>query len=183
AFFHYRNAVRDLRHYAKVVSDEHHTHTLFLLNAGNKRQNLRLRGHIQCSGRLIGNEQIRLQSQSHGDHDPLTLPTRKSEWVKVVKNFRVGKAHKIQEFQHALFTLFAGVLVVYLHDLADLLADGHQRVQGRERFLEDHADLLPTYGAQPVFRLSQQIGAFQQYAALSRLQIIRQQPHDGVGTH
>ncbi|MNI58209.1 hypothetical protein D3C73_1133100 [compost metagenome] len=83
-------------HHAEVVRDEHHAHAFFLLDAGNQRQYLRLRGDVQRRGGLIGDQQRGLQCQRHGDHDALALAAGQAERVDVVERCRVRQAHEVQ---------------------------------------------------------------------------------------
>ena len=101
AFFHHGDAVRDLGHHAEIVGDEHHAHAFFLLDAGDQRQDLRLRGHVQRGGGLVGDQQRRFQRQRHGDHHALALAAGQAERIGVVQRGRIGQADEGQQFQRA----------------------------------------------------------------------------------
>ena len=46
-------------------------HAQFFLQALHQFQNLRLNGHVQRGGRLVGDQNIGLAGQRHGNHDSL----------------------------------------------------------------------------------------------------------------
>lgn len=173
----------DLGHHAEVVRDEHHAHALFLLDPGDQGEDLRLGGDIQGGGRLIGDQQGRLERQGHGDHHALALAAGQAEWVHVAQDGRVGQADERQQLEHAALALRTGVGVVHAHDFADLLAHGHQRIEGRQRLLEDHGHVLAAHRQQGGLVLPQQVLAAEQDLAALRLEVVGQQAHDGVGAH
>ena len=51
------------------------------LELGQQFQDLRLDGDVEGRGRLVGDEQLGLVGQRHGDHDALALPAGKLERV------------------------------------------------------------------------------------------------------
>ena len=67
-----------------VVRDEHHGCTAFFANVFQEANDLRLNGHVQCCGGLIGHNQLGLSRQGQGNDHPLTHATR--ELVRVMVN-------------------------------------------------------------------------------------------------
>ena len=53
------------------VADEQAGHVSLAAQPCDKVDDLRLDGHIEGGGGLVGNEDVRLAGQSHGDHDTL----------------------------------------------------------------------------------------------------------------
>ena len=96
-----------------------------LLNALNQLQNFRLNGHVQCGGRLVADQQLRVTGQ--GDGDDHTLPHTAGELVGVILHplLGVGDADLLQQLHSLPVSLRLGGLVVPDHALHDLLADGH----------------------------------------------------------
>ncbi|MCY1521210.1 hypothetical protein D9M68_560130 [compost metagenome] len=174
AFFHDGDPMGDLGHHPEVVGDEHHAHAFLFLDAGDERQDLRLRGDVERGRGFVGDQQRGLQRQGHGDHHALALSSGQPERIDVVKRGGIGQADEGKHFQRARHALGAGIGVVHAHDLADLLAHRHQRVQRREGFLEDHGHVLAAHGLQGRFVLPQQILAAEQNAALLRRQVVGQ---------
>ena len=65
------HAVADLRHDAQVVGDHEHGGAVLPLELLHHVQHLGLDGHIQGGGGLVGNEQLRVADEGHGDNHPL----------------------------------------------------------------------------------------------------------------
>ncbi|MNT65412.1 hypothetical protein D3C72_2033940 [compost metagenome] len=100
SLFHHHNTVGNFRNHTEIMGDEHHAHVFPLLDFSDKVQDLRLRGNIKRSRRLIGNQDIRIKRQRHGDHDTLPLSAGEAEWILQSHQRRVGKAHLLQQFQN-----------------------------------------------------------------------------------
>jgi hypothetical protein len=47
---------------------------MLALQVVQQLQDLRLHGHVECCGRLVGDQQLRPVGERHGDHDALPLP-------------------------------------------------------------------------------------------------------------
>jgi hypothetical protein len=56
--------VGDLGHHAEVVGDEQHTRAMPSLDVLDQVEDLRLRGHVQRRGRLVGDQQRRFQASA-----------------------------------------------------------------------------------------------------------------------
>ena len=70
-----------------------------------------------------------------------------------------------------------------LDHLCDLVADPHHRVERRQRLLEDHPHGGAAQFPQLLLGQGEQVPAPEEDAARARLQVLRQQAHDGVGGH
>ena len=73
AGLHHRHLVGDLGDHAEVVGDEQNGGVVALLDVLDELEDLRLGGHVQGGGRLVGDQQRGLQGQGRGDHDALAL--------------------------------------------------------------------------------------------------------------
>ena len=73
AVLHHADPLRDLAHDAEVVGDEQKRHAEPRLDVFQQRDDLRLHGDVERRGRLVGNQQIGLVGERHGDHDALAL--------------------------------------------------------------------------------------------------------------
>ena len=58
------------------MGDQENGHAQVFLQSRKQIQNLRLNRHIQSRGRFVGDQQIRITRQGHGDHHPLLHPSR-----------------------------------------------------------------------------------------------------------
>ena len=75
AGIHDRNTCRDAGHHTKVMRDQNQTHVVFSLQFLQQQQDLRLDRHIESSGRLISDDQLRFAQQCHRNHHALAKPT------------------------------------------------------------------------------------------------------------
>jgi hypothetical protein len=181
---HHGDAVGDLGHDAEVVGDEDHPHALLALQLADQRQDLRLRGHVQRGGRLVGDQDVGLQRQRHRDHRALALAAGQLVRVGLQDLLRIGQVHRGQQFEHARTARRAVARAVDLQHLVDLRADAQHRVQRRHRLLEDHRDAVAAQLAQPLGRGLQQVFAIEEDAAGTGLHMARrEQAQDGARHH
>jgi tryptophanyl-tRNA synthetase len=73
------------------------------LQADDQVQHLRLHRDIQRRNRFVRDQELRVQRQSPGDADALTLATGKL--VRIAMRGLCTEAHDIEQFIHALLTL------------------------------------------------------------------------------
>jgi hypothetical protein len=107
------------------------------LQRAHQLQDLGLDGDVQRGGRFVGDQQLRLAGQRHGDHHALAHAA--GQLVRVFVEALLGRrdAHLPQHLDGA----FPGLRRAERGGAAgldDLLADGEGRVQRGHRFLEDH---------------------------------------------
>ena len=87
---HDRDPVSHFRHDPQVVSDQQYRHAARGLDFLQQIEHLRLDGHIQGGRRLIGDQQVGLGRERHGDHHALLQPPGELKRI-----FR-GSAHGIR---------------------------------------------------------------------------------------
>ena len=86
ALLHHADDVGELAHDAEVVGDEQHRHAEPLLQLLQQREDLRLHGDVERGGRLVGDQQIGLVGERHGDHHALALAA--GELVRIARKPR-----------------------------------------------------------------------------------------------
>ena len=74
AMLHDADMVGNVTYHAEVVGNQDDRHAELLLELREQFQDLRLHGHVERSGRLVGNQQFRIVGERHGDHYALALP-------------------------------------------------------------------------------------------------------------
>ncbi len=148
ALLHHRHPVGDAAHDAEVVGDEEHAHALGALDVGEKRENLGLDRDVERGGRLVGDQDVGVVGERHGDHHPLALAA--GEHVRVVAQPALGiaDADLVEQVDDALRRRPPGEALVQREALADLLLDAVQRVERGHRLLEDEADVVAAHAAQ-----------------------------------
>ena len=77
AIVHDADPVGHLAHDAEIVGDQQHRHVELGLELEQEVEDLRLDGHVERGGRLVGDQQVGLVGERHGDHHPLPLPAGK----------------------------------------------------------------------------------------------------------
>ena len=130
---HDGNGVGHLGHEGQVVAHEHHREAQLLLQLVQQVDDLLLHRHVEGGGRLVGNDELRVARQRHGDEHALALPAGELVGVGAQRALRI-QAHQLQQLLGA-----AGAAA--LRQLLHLRLDEHGGVQGRQRVLVDHGDL------------------------------------------
>ncbi len=74
-------------------------------------------------------------------------------------------AHLLHQLEGGLHAVLAAHAAVHPEHLGDLEADRVDRVQGRERVLEDHGDLLAALVLHLALGQREQVGALQEHSA------------------
>ena len=135
------------------------------------------------SGRLVGDEQLRLACDRHGDHDSLALAPR--ELVGIIRQplGRLWYADERQDLLGAVPSLLLRGSQVGPQRAGDLVSDRHGGVEGGHGVLEDHGHLrAPEF---PHLGLAQggELLASKADAAAHDLPARRQQAHDRYSGH
>ena len=79
----------DFRHNPEIVGYEHHGGMVFFLQLTDQGKNLLLGGNVQGRGRLVGDQELGIQDQGHGDDNALPLPAGQLMRVGVVDLFHI----------------------------------------------------------------------------------------------
>src|SRR5947207_11190199 len=185
AVAHHQHLVGDLAHERQVVRDEQHRHPAPRLQAGDQLQDLPLHGDVEGGGRLVGDEQLRLAGDRHGDHHALLLASRKLERVGAEPGLGLGEADLAEQLERAQPRLRRGQGAVLPQYFRDLEPDREHRVQRAHRLLEDHRDLGAAQRLQLAAGELEQLAPEVLYAArrMHACVLARQQAHDGERGH
>ena len=148
----HRDPFRRLRHDAHVVGDQDQRHAGLLLQVEQEVEDLRLDGHVERRGRLVGDDRA---------SDCRRAPWRSSPAGSCRR--KAGAGRRTAAARDRICRRRAGVPPSAsrrsalsrprwtLERLADLIADREARIQAGHRLLEDHrhvlADDLPALGA------------------------------------
>ncbi|MNF68235.1 hypothetical protein D3C84_500870 [compost metagenome] len=136
------------------MGDEDEGEPHLLLQGLEQVDHLGLDGDIQRRDRLVADDHLGLQDQRPGDADALALAAGELMGVAV---HQVGqKPHLGHHGPHLLLHLLPGESGVEGDErLGDDVADCHAWVQGGQRVLEDHLDLLALLPQRPLLELGQ----------------------------
>ena len=106
-------------------------------------EHLGLDGHIEGRGRLVGDKQLRSESESHRDHDTLAHSARELMREALKTCLRPRDANHLEQLDCTRSGLRRRRLPMRLDGLDHLLLDREDRVQAGHRILEDHRDVRP----------------------------------------
>ncbi|RMS50537.1 hypothetical protein ALP65_04624 [Pseudomonas aeruginosa] len=181
---HDADAVGDAPDQVEVVGDQQQGHAQACLQVLEQIEDLQLDGDVERGGRFVGDQQLRLAGQGHGDHHPLPLAAGEFVWIGFQALGRLGDADQLEQFENSRAGLGATQALVQGEDLGELLLDGMQRIERGHGFLEDHGDAVAADPAQAPFRELEQILALVVDAACWVAgDGVGQQAQDRVGGH
>jgi hypothetical protein len=162
AVAHDADPVGELPDHPEIVGDEQDRHAELALQLLQELQDLRLHGDIEGRRRLVGDQQVRLVGERHGDHHALALATRKLVRIAVEARFRVGNPDLAEEIDGASPGRDFGEAAMQPQHLRHLLAHRVQRVERGHRLLEHDGDVVAANRAHLRFRRLQQVLALEQ---------------------
>jgi hypothetical protein len=142
---HDGDLVGDAGNDGEVVGDEDEPQPILVDETFEERQHLRLRGDVERRGRLVGDDQLGSSGDGHGNDHALTLAARELVRVAVAPELCFRQTDAVEGFGGNAFGLGARHGAVDAHGFADLVADGHERIERRHRLLENHADIAAAH--------------------------------------
>ena len=138
---HHHDPVGHPRHDPQVVGDEDHGGARGLLGLLDGLEDLRLHRDVEGGGRLVGDDDVGVVGDRHGDHRPLAHPT--GELVGIVAGTLrcTGNADERQQVGRPALRLLLRDVVVGEDGLGELGPHAVHRVERGHRVLEHHGDL------------------------------------------
>ena len=170
-------------HHAHIMGDQHQTHAVVALDRHQKIQNLRLNGHIQCRGRLVGNQQFGLGGQSHRNHHALAHAARQLVRKSTQAPLGIGDADRFQQFDGAAAAGGTVQTQMGFQTFANLEPHGEAGVQAGHRLLEDHRNIAAHGAATLAVRQGQQIQPLEPHDIGGNGRGPWQQAHHGQHRH
>jgi hypothetical protein len=152
---HDRQPVRGLGHHPQVMGDEEHRQPGLRLQPLEQAQHLGLNGDVQGRGGLVGDQQLRITGQGHGNHDALLHTAGELMGIFPDTPPRVRDADGIKQFQNPVGHRPAVTIGVGRHRLGDLAAHRQDGVEGGLGLLEDHAHAAAPHPAHGTLRQGQ----------------------------
>ncbi len=115
---------------------------MFAAEVLEQLQHFGLDRHVQGCGRFVGDDDVGIVGERHGDADALALAAGEFVGVGGRAVAGIGDADAVHQVGGAGQGFRVGDALVTADRFGDLLAHGHQRVQGAERVLEDEGDAV-----------------------------------------
>ena len=136
------HAMREEVDDGEIVRDEEGGESEPLLQFTEELEHPRLHRDIERTGRLVGDQQLRVEGERPGERRALTLTS--GQLVRVTVAERLRQLHGLEQ----LVDFVAGgrrVARVPVHDerFGDALRDRQERIEARCRILEDEPEILP----------------------------------------
>ena len=158
AAVHHDHAIGEVGDDAHVVGDEHDGRAELVAAGAQQLEDLGLHGHVEGRGRLVGDDQPRVEHERHRDDHALLLAAR--ELVRVVVDARlgIGDADLSQDLDRARLRLGVAQLLVSLKAFGDLEPDREHRIEGGGCLLEHHRGIAPAHAAQVVVARVHDVG-------------------------
>ena len=169
---------------AQVVGDHDDGVTVLLLHLLHKFDNLRLDGHIEGRSGLVGNQDVGIAGESHGDHDALAHAA--GELVRILVHALLGlrDAHEVEQLSGAFERLLLGVAAVQTKALPHLTTDLVNRVERGHGVLEDHRNVIAADVLHLLLRHIEEVAtAIGHGTALNLTGRHGDEAHDGHGGH
>jgi molybdopterin converting factor small subunit len=181
---HHGYAVGDLRDHCQIVGDEKHGKAELGTEVGEQSKYLGLNGDIESGGGFVGDEELWVVHDRHGDHDALAHAP--GELMRIVAGATAGiwDGDVVHRVHGPLPRLLRGYSVVRQDSLRDLVADAHDGIERGHGLLKDHRDPRAAELAHGVVRKPGEVSG---RAVLGEEDVTgdaglsRKQPHDGKG--
>src|SRR5262245_50364748 len=146
---HHCHARRDVLDDREIVRDEEIGEPELRLEILEQVHDLGLDRDVERGHRLVGDDELRIHREGPRDADALALAA--GELVGIAAQVIGQEADRLEQLHHALLALLARRRqLVNDQRLADDRADGHTRVQGRVRVLEDDLHFLAERAQRPL---------------------------------
>jgi hypothetical protein len=165
ARIHDDDAIREPRHDAEVMADQHHSGPVVVAHLAQQPHDLRLHRDVERGRRLIGDHELRFAQQAHRDGDPLAHAAGQLVRILAQPARRVRDAHPPQHVEGGTLGLVPGQGGVTDQHLGQLHADAQVRRQRRQGVLENHRELRAAHGVQNGVGGAQQFHALEAHAA------------------
>ena len=174
AQIHDRHPVADVLDRGQVVGNEQVGKPHLVFEGHHQVQDLRLNGHVQRGGRLVGDDDLGAERQGARHADALALSA--GELVGEFAHVLALEAHRFKQLRRAARRLLFRKDTVDPQRLGDNIAHAHLRVQGRVRVLENHLDMAAVFAQRRAGQMGD-ILAVEEYLAVARgLVDLHQQP-------
>ncbi|OPZ42181.1 MAG: hypothetical protein BWY94_02198 [Actinobacteria bacterium ADurb.BinA094] len=159
--------------HSEIVGDDDDRRAVLVRELLHEAQDLRLDGHVEGGGGLIGEKQLGVAREGHGDHHPLAHAARELMRVVLDAFCGFGDAHLLQHVDGTRDGRIVREAHVDLDALGHEAFDREYRVQAGHGVLEDHRDVAAAHLADLALLQGEEVAALELDAPA----------HGGVGRH
>jgi hypothetical protein len=134
------DAIRPVGRYAKVVGDQQDRGVVLAAQIVDQIKDAALDGDVERAGRLVGDDQLRLQRDGDGNQNALLHAAR--ELVRILARPQRGirQTDAAEEFEHTGVDRRLVAVAMYPENFGDLRTDRLDRVERARRVLRDERD-------------------------------------------
>ena len=165
------------------MRDDDQSQTALLAQPVEQGEDLGLDGDIESRRRLVGNHQIRIACQSHGEKDPLLHAAGEFVGIAIEQGGGIGQLEFAKQGDGTLPGLPGPGPSVSSHDRRDLAANREERVESGGRILMDHRDVPATQSGPGIRASGYQVLAPVGDRAAGNRSRRRHEAENGVGRH
>ena len=165
------------------MGDQHQRHAAFALQAAQQIEDLRLDGDVKRGGGFIGDQQLRVAGDGHGNHDPLVHATRQLVWVGLQAGLRVRNTHLLKQLDGAALCRLAVHAEVDPEGLGQLKTDRKTGIEAGGRFLKNHGHIFAGQAVAFFRGQAQQVVAIKAHLAGRDSPGVGHQAHQGHHGH
>jgi hypothetical protein len=144
------------------------------LQALDQPDDFSLYGDIEGRSGLVGDEDARLAGERHRNRHALSHAAGELMWVLAESQGRIWNTNSRQQLFGALAGLGLRDGEMAANHFRNLPAYGQNRVEGRERILEDNRDLSATDGIELRCSQTQQIASVESGVSRPRVRAVGQ---------
>jgi len=140
---HHVYTIGDLRNDSEIMGNVEKRHVPAFLQFSKQVENLCLDRYVQSRRRFIGNDQVRIAREGHGDHHALSLtPT---ELMGIVIQPLLGRwdAYIPEKLDAPLPQFILTNTLMNQNGLSNLVTDREHRIERGHGFLKNHGDPPP----------------------------------------
>ena len=124
------------------MGDQHQRHAALALQAAQQIEDLRLDRDVKRRGGFIGDQQLGVARDGHGNHDPLVHATRQLVRVGPQASLRVRHTHLLKQLDGAALGRLAVHTEVDPEGLGQLKTNRKTGVKAGGRFLKNHGHVF-----------------------------------------
>ena len=175
---HDRYLVGELGDDAQIVRDQDDRRACFLAQHAHQVEDLRLDGHVERGGRLVGDKKVGLASERHRDHDPLTHAAGEPVRIVVEAPFGRWDVHAAQHLDRSFLCSRARQRAMAQYAFGDLFADSERGVERSHRLLEDHRQSVTAKLAHLGWQKLREVDTLEAYLAVDASRWRGDESHD-----
>ena len=120
---HHGNPVSQTSYHTEVVGDHNDARMGFTLGYAQQIENLGLDGHVEGRRRLVGDDEVRVVRDGHGDDDSLPHATGKLVRKSFGTHLGIRNPHQVEQLDGTRPSVLVGHLRVYLQSFDNLVTD------------------------------------------------------------